>query len=438
MTNLSRLLYQLADSMRRLRWDRRKLVCYQEKHLRNIVNHAYSSVPFYHRWLKEAGIKPSDIKRLSDLAKIPIVSRDEFRQLKSEDVVSQGVSVANLKLLTTSGSMGRPLKLFISEAEDDWRKAVYMRANICCGQKPRDKWVVIAGPRHYGSTTKLQVVLGFYAQTHISVFDDVNMQVSKAGSLKPDILDGYSSSILLLAKQMQKTGEKAVRPRMVFGNAEVIDYSTCRFIEEVFNAPYYDQYGCVEFNRTAWQCSERTNYHMDADSVIMQFVDEESNEVSAGERGEIICTSLFNYAMPFIRYDVGDIGVSSDEECPCGRKLPLMKIAEGRKDSFLLLPNGRSLSPRALSNAMSMFESYSQVEQFRFVQKRPDLVEVYIKNKDLAVDEKTMEIRLRAHIKRILSIGSCDITFEIKFVDNIPLYRSGKLMAVVSELKLDA
>jgi phenylacetate-CoA ligase len=337
--------------------------------------------------------------------------------------------------LTTSGSTGRPLKLFISEAEDDWRKAIYMRANICCGQKPRDKWVVIAGPRHFGSTTKLQTVLGIYAQTYISVFDDVSTQASRVRSLKPDVLDGYSSSILLLAKQIQKTGQKAIQPRIVFGNAEVIDGSSREYIEKVFDAPYYDQYGCVEFNRTAWQCSEQTNYHMDVDSVITQFVDKDGNEVYAGERGEIVQTSLFNYAMPFIRYEVGDVGVPSDDECSCGRKLPLIKTVEGRTDSLIMLPDGRMLSPRMLTAAVNMFDQYESIEQFRIVQKKLNLLEILIKIRNTTIDKQVMETSLVAHVNRMLHLDEGKMTFEVKFVDDIAPSKSGKLMSVVSELK---
>ena len=66
--------------------------------------------------------------------------------------------------------------------------------------------------------------------------------------------------------------------------------------------------------------------------MIMEFVDGNGEEVSSGERGEIVYTSLLHYAQPLIRYAVGDVGVPVDGECPCGRKLPLMKVVEGRRD----------------------------------------------------------------------------------------------------------
>jgi len=212
-----------------------------------------------------------------------------------------------------------------------------------------------------------------------------------------------------------------------------MDIASRQFLERVFEAPFYDQFGCAEVDRTAWQCPEKAGYHMDVDSVIMQFVDNEGDAVSNGERGEIVYTSLFNYAMPFIRYAVGDVGVPSDEKCPCGRTFPLMKIVEGRRDSVLLLPDGRLLSPMAFRIAMSKF--FEKIVQYRVVQKKCDLFKIYIKKKDSSVDEKVLETELVMHIGMMLNIDTCETTFEVKFVEDIPLSKVGKLMAVVSELK---
>ena len=74
---------------------------------------------------------------------------------------------------------------------------------------------------------------------------------------------------------------------------------------------------------------------MDADSVITQFVDGDGNEVSDGETGEIVHTSLFNFAMPFIKYSAGDMGRASKDECACGRVLPLMEIGGGQERILL-------------------------------------------------------------------------------------------------------
>jgi phenylacetate-CoA ligase len=435
MPNLPRILYFLAGAMQRLRWNHEKLRNYQEKRLRKIIHYAYTHVPFYHKKFKEAGVTPSEIRTIKDLVKVPITRKDEFRKQPQEIAISEDFLYRNLRVVTTSGSTGSPLKVYMTSAEDDWRKAIYMRANICCGQKPRDRWVVIIGPNHFSDTTKLQRLLSVYARTCISVFDDVDTQISKIRRMKPDVLDGYFSSILLLAKKMEKSRSEIMQPRIVFGNAEVITEASRKCVEETFGAPYYDQYGCAEFNRMAWECPAQMGYHMDLDSVIMQFIDKEGDEVAAGETGEIVCTSLFNYAMPFIRYAVGDLGVPSEEECSCGRKLPLMKSVEGRRDSLIVLSDGRILSPRTFTVAIGMFSQYEALEQFCVVQKKPSLIEVLIKLKNSKLDKKALEAELIAHIERMLQPGR-ETVLNVKFVESIPLSKSGKLMAVTSEVEL--
>jgi phenylacetate-CoA ligase len=169
------------------------------------------------------------------------------------------------------------------------------------------------------------------------------------------------------------------------------------------------------------------------DSLLLQFV-QGDEEVGTGETGEIICTSLFNYAMPFIRYAIGDLGVQSDEECPCGRTLPLMKMIEGRRDSLLPLPDGRVLSPRAFTVAVSMFEYYDHFDQFRIVQKKLDLFRIFIKLKEGAKNQEIIASSLNDHLRKVIGKGSDLLRFEIEFVDEIPVDKTGKLMMVASEL----
>jgi phenylacetate-CoA ligase len=167
----------------------------------------------------------------------------------------------------------------------------------------------------------------------------------------------------------------------------------------------------------------------------LKFVDRNGEEVSNGERGETICTSLYNYAMPFIRYAVGDIGVSSNDICPCGRTLPLMKVIEGRKDSILILPDGRLLSPRTFTITFNMFRLIKYIEQFRIIQKRKDFFEILLKKKDMPIDEKNLKTELIEHLKKTLDLRESHVTFEIQFVENFDLDKSGKFEIVTSELK---
>jgi phenylacetate-CoA ligase len=144
---------------------------------------------------------------------------------------------------------------------------------------------------------------------------------------------------------------------------------------------------------------------------------------------------LFNYAMPLVRYAVGDVGVPSEKVCTCGRTLPLMDIVEGRKDSFLFLPNGQIVSPRSFTIAISTFQLYEQIDQFRVVQKETDLFEVQIQKKQPFSEDELMATLLSEHLRKTFRLSKKEVTFDINFVDRIPLDKNGKLMMVVSEIE---
>jgi len=283
---------------------------------------------------------------------------------------------------------------------------------------------------------RIQKWLGIFAPATSSVLDDTIAQISFVNRVRPDVLESYSGSLLLIAKEIEKRGIEIARPRIIIGGAELTGDHERRFIEKVFDAPFYDQYSSVEFDALSWHCEERTGYHVDADTVVMQFVDDDGEEVALGEKGEIICTSLFNQAMPFIRYAIGDVGTSSEAVgCSCGRMFPLMKLVEGRKESFFVLPHGLVVSPRVIVSIVMSFKFYSHFYHFRVVQKKVDLIELIIQMKKGIVDRKVVKDELIAHFRKMLHINADEVALEVRFVENIPLDRSGKLAAVVSELE---
>ena len=435
LVNYLRAYRYLRSLLRRVYWPEERLRRYRNEKLKEVLAYAYENVLFYHRKFREAGVRPSDVKSVEDLKKLPIVRKDEIRRNLNQ-TVSKKYKISRLKMLRTSGSTGQPLYFYVSEAEDEYRKARHLRANIVCGQKMRDRWVLITHPLYFSQTTRLQRFLGFYAPIPVSVFDDVDKQISIIERLKPNVLDGYASSLLLLAKRIDKKGVEVIRPRFLISGADLIDPRSRKYVEEVFDAPFYDQYGCAELERLAWQCEERGEYHIDADSIIMEFVDEDGERVAPGETGEIVCTSLFNHAMPFIRYATGDLGRASKEtECPCGRTFPLMKIIEGRKDEVVVLPDGRALSSFAFVAGMYQLSFYKNIDQFRVVQKKEDLFRFLIKMRKNNVDGKSAEKELIRLFTKALNIDADEVKFEVKFVNDISLDESGKFRIVVSELK---
>ena len=126
-----------------------------------------------------------------------------------------------------------------------------------------------------------------------------------------------------------------------------------------------DVYGAVEFGDIAWECERHEGYHVNADCLVVELL-RDGRPALQGEAGEVVCTSLQSYAMPLIRYRLGDEGVFSTDRCGCRRGLPLLKVISGRADDCIHLPDGGLISPRALVSALAYIEG---VRQYRIAQE---------------------------------------------------------------------
>ncbi len=415
--------------------DREKLATYQLKELKRVIKYSYENVPYYNTLLKSNNIKPDDINSISDLNKISIITKNDMR-INTNDLISREYDKSDLIRYSTSGSTGMPLPVYVTQKEDDYRKAKHLRSNIIVGQKPWDTYVCITTPSHFGEIPSILRKVGLFSREFVSVFDDTSSQIKQIEKIKPDLLTGYSSSLYLLARGVKEREITSIHPKLILGGAELSDETTRRYIEDVFNAPFIDQYAIVELEKLSWQCKEREEYHIDADSIIIQFVDKNGEEVSEGERGEIVCTSLFNYAMPFIRYKVGDIGIPSGNDCSCGITFPTMKMIEGRSDSMLILPGGKIVSPRNFNIAMNYFEDIKSIMQFKVIQKREEYFEIYLKLNEDAADESEISRKLSDHMYNTLYLDRDEIILQVKIVDNIPKDKTGKFRAIVSEIAM--
>lgn len=399
----------------------------QIKKLRSMIKHAYENTEFYHKKLRCANIRPEDIKNIDDLKRIPFTTKAELREYGIGSMLAKGVDLRGCIIAETSGSTGIPTKVVYDEAANDFSKAVNLRSHIENGLQLRSRWAVFGDPHHFQKKKWFQK-FGVFSPLQISVFEPVDKQLSALRRFGPDVLDGYTSSIKLLAKEICNGNIKDIRPKVIFGTSELLDNETRKYIKSVFGVEIVDHFGCVELNRTAWECSEHTGYHIDADAVIMEFM--KNGEIaSAGERGEIVYTGLYNYAMPLIRYRIGDIGVPSDEPCQCGRRLPLMKLIEGRTDSFMQTYSGRIFSPIVWTVIM---RDISGIGQFKAIQYKKDLIRILLVTND-EFSQHTID-QIENDVKNVMGK---DMNIDIEIVSEIPKDRSGKIRSVMSDVRIE-
>jgi phenylacetate-CoA ligase len=426
----------LLKSQRRLHWSRAEIQEFQDKRVRSVISSAYENVTFYRELFKSAGLHPSDIKGVGDLNKIPIVTKRMMKKYPAEDLISKQYSPDSLKTISTGGSTGQPFKMYINSTEDSWRKAIYLRANITCGQKTRDRWVAVIDPQYSSGENRVQKFLRIYYRVIVPVLLPRTIQYETVAGMSPDVLDGFPNSLNLIAKEERIRGNNRIHPRIIFGSGELVDKSSIEYIEKAFGAPYYDQFGCTEIDRSAWQCKERNGYHLDIDSVVTQFVDKDGEEAGLEEEGEIVYTSLFNYAFPIIRYNVEDIGMRTDDECGCGISLPMMKVVQGRSNSCLVFPDDKVITPMRFIELLGAFKLDREIDQYQVIQETKTSMKILVKKTSAEVDEEEVAKTLKSNIVNGLPevTGIDKMGIEVDFVDDIPRSPRGKLNVVTSHV----
>jgi phenylacetate-CoA ligase len=172
-------------------------------------------------------------------------------------------------------------------------------------------------------------------------------------------------------------------------------------------------------------------YHLNIDNVLMEFVDD-SERVSPGEHGEIVCTGFSNHAMPLIRYRIADVGIPSQERCSCGRGLPLMKIVEGREDDFLVTLDGRVISP--LIFFPYPFANSEQIKQFRVIQERKDRLVIQVVLDESSRNESRIFEKATREISRVFG-DATQVEFQV--LQSIERDPSGKIRKVISHVPIN-
>ncbi len=394
----------------------------QQKKLRALVRHAYENVKFYHKKFDDLGIKPSDIRTVKDLKKLPIISRNDLQRNFPYGLVSKNVSIDKCKKYTSSGSTGVPVTILCNPRCEEQRGALFIRPFLECGMGLRDKMFRI-GDQESRSKSWFEY-FGLFRRTCISPATPLTKGVRFLEQYQPNVLYGHSSYIFLLAKQICEMDIKTISPKIIIGTAELLNKKMKNFIESSFGLKMLDFYGCVETERLAWECEERMGYHMDIDAQVIEFINN-GDVVVPDEQGKIIVTCLYNYTMPLIRYDVGDVGVATNEKCSCGRGLPLLKNIEGRVNDFLKIPDGNLVSPMAIFSIMDYFP---EILQFRVIQEKKDKVVVEMIMKNGFSEETIIQVQ-----EKVATLFNNKVYVEPVVVDYIS--RSlGKKIHIVSSI----
>jgi phenylacetate-CoA ligase len=405
---------------------------YQTRVMREVLVQANRNVPSDQQVFGEIGITEKDLAcfDLDDLDKLPLLSKETMRQ-QPERFIAGNVKQKRLQTYLTSGTTGTPLAIkYSAEMHQVWTAIYEVRCRQWAGVNYKMSRAMIGGrlvvPEAESKPPFWRVNLAerqlYMSAFHISAAN-TPAYVEELNRFRPDYLVGYASGHFFLARFIVEMGLKVHRPRAVLTSGEKLTDEMRGIIERAYGCDVFDAYNGVEACCLASEC-EHHQLHISPDLGVVELLTEDGNPARAGELGEIVATGLINFVQPLIRYRTGDWAVLSDQPCPCGREMPVLKDLIGRIEDMVITRDGREMV-----RFHGIFVGLPHVHQGQVIQESFTQFRVR-----LVVDQNFGEEE-RSIIRKRFSerLGQIDLSFE--YVDEIELTKRGKFRAVVSKVR---
>jgi len=317
-------------------------------------------------------------------SQIPIIDRHIVMEA-GDALLSDKINLKKCKVSRTGGTTGPPLRLYRDTETRSWALAAYYQFYEWMGIEPSMKEVELWGsteitpsPAHRVPRTAIFDRISNFRTFNAFSFNDAYLEevVKRIQEFQPMLIRGYLSAILLMAEYIKRNNIKGINPIAVSCTAETLFPEYRKVIEEVFQAPLFNQYGCGECNSIAFECKEHNGMHINMEHCILE-VDEKNN---------MIVTNLDNYSQPFIRYKNGDVGVIDSSPCACGNAAPRVTELHGRANENIILKDGSSVNGIFFANLFDQSGLINSNKMLRFQ----------------VVQDKIGEIELKAEVKRHL------------------------------------
>ncbi len=410
------------------------LEAYQSRLLRQLIHHAYDRVPYYRQVLDKSGVSPGAIRSRTDLKRLPQLSRQTIRD-RFDDLTAKDADKHYAVMTRTSGTSGTPIRFYLDRQANILEFCYYWRHWSWAGYRLGDRTADL-GAHYFLSRAPLHD-RPFHIQRHTRRLmlnsshinrENIRQVADAFRRFRPRFLKGLASALYFLALCLKDSGINDLHLKGVFSTGEMLLNSYRSVIESLFHCKVMDSYGHMERTVAICQCPEG-GYHVNSDYGVMEFNPNSAETDTENLTGEIIGTSLYNVAMPLIRYPIGDLVeiYPTPRSCPCGRTLPLIRKIHGRKEDVIVTPDGRHIT-----SIFIIPQWFEGIRFIQFIQEKLDILKVQIVP-DTQWDDSGSE-RLKAVLRRMTG-NEMEIHIETIPMDAVIRDTSGKCRIVISELR---
>ena len=421
----------------RERWERQRLVSFQEQRLRDLRSYALARSPFYQRF--HAGLEAKSLADLPVLTKAELMGNfDEVvtdRAIRLKDVETHLGEIAGdlrfrdrYRVVSTSGTTGLR-GIFLSDPSE-WAQVIasYARAQEWAGIVPslrhpvRLAVVSTTKPWHQSARVGTSVKSPLAPTLRLDATESLTTLVTRLNEFRPDSLVAYASMQRVLAQE-QLGGRLRIAPKAIFSASEVLTPETRRLIGDAWGIKPFDVYAATEPAGIASECELHAGLHLYEDLVITEVVDERGRPVPPGETGDrLLVTVLFSRTQPLIRYELSDSVVPSARTCPCGRTFRLIESIQGRSEDVLHIPavdeGIAAIHPNVIHDVLDLIH----VGEWQVVQE-PDAIRLLIARPGTGFDGRST---VEALSQALRNAGAAPVGITWSAVDSIPRSGSGK------------
>lgn len=423
-----------VDSLRALQFAR----------LKNLVERVYNTVPFYKEKLDKAGVKPSDIKCLADISKLPFTTKTDLRDTYPYGLLAVPQSEI-VEIHMSSGTTGTPVvDAYTAKDLDDWAEGM-ARTLSGAGATHND---TIQNAYGYGLFTGGMGVHHGARKLGATVIPissgNTQKQLMLMRDFKSNLFTCTPSYAMYMAEQAKEMGVdvKKLSLRAACLGAEPWSEGMRNQIESAWGIKAYDIYGLTEITGpgVAFECEAQYGMHVNEDLWFPEIIDPETEQpVPDGEKGELVITTITKQGTPLIRYRTRDITFIITEPCACGRTTRKIHRLFGRTDDMLII-RGVNVFPSQIENALVDIQGVE-----------PNYLIVVNRNEETHLDEAELHVEvsaeqftdetkgmeaLRNTISSVMK-SKLGIMLKVKLVEPKSIERStGKAKRVIDNRKL--
>jgi phenylacetate-CoA ligase len=418
------------NSLLKSQWyDNKQLQEIQFHSLKEFLIHASRQSRFYQELFRKSGFEPERMQSASDLSVLPVLDKETIRNHLSE-MIPDNLRQYQPRWVHTSGTTGTGLRFPVSSECFQREYAFRFLHYLWGGIREGERFAFCSGhpvtyhDRHRPPFWVYDRINNWLLLSSYHLIEkNLPNYIAELEKFQPELLAGYPSSLYLLALANQRFGQR-VQPRAVYTSSETLFGFQRRAIEASFGCKVFIYYGNTEMCGNIVEC-EKGKYHLKLEYSYVELLGTDNRPSCAGSEARLVCTGFGNYAMPLIRYDIGDIAIASRQEyCNCGRGGMMIERVIGRTEDYIRTPDGR-----LIGRLDHLFKDAVHVKQAQIIQN--DLYELIlriVKDNGYTIQDE-QDILREARVR----LGS-SIKIRFEYVAEIKRTANGKFRFIVSNL----